>query len=188
MSKLKFFLILPFLLLLQACIVVEDAGIYWDKAILDIALEGSWKKTNKDHKKKGCYTFAVDGKSYRSVKGTKIEKGLYRTLVVGSHKFFIIKYISDGKEIEKEFYVLVKYKVLNDSLTLYRSDLKGKEDILRSYLNKNISLGDKSKGIAIKKLDEDAISTLEKLAGHTEFWKKAETYKRVKECNASHAS
>jgi hypothetical protein len=107
--------VLCFVLLLTACIDVDDYGDYWDKATIDPALEGRWAKVSEEDDSKLTnqeYLFTVKNNAYsvqsfKSGKPTEddpiypvktLELGRYKFAASGPDKGTIIRYEINGNE------------------------------------------------------------------------------------------
>lgn len=178
--KLKLALFSTFLcLLLTSCIIVEDIGTYWGSGEIDTSLQGSWSKDSSGGG--DCFSFIPDGSDYRVVENGKKEEYLSRTLDLENSKFLMLRDMNSK-------YLLIRYKVITDDLTIYMLDKTKKSDFLRNYPDSNIIFSnDFFLTATISHLNDESVSLLRAVASDEKYWSIQSERHRVKECKDSYA-
>jgi hypothetical protein len=92
------------------CIPVDDLGGYWDKGVIDPALEGHWKQLGMKFRSEDNYvSFVKSGEHYLQESNTAlfIPEGVpkvgirTRTLLLGKHKFLIYDVAQYYRDLSK---------------------------------------------------------------------------------------
>jgi hypothetical protein len=182
------------LLLLPACICVDDIGDYWKKGIMDKALGGTWKQEKQTDPE--IWAISVHAGEYRIDAlndKTKNAKGykpyLARTLKIGSYTFFMTDPASMDARPDAKASNLWRYTAAKDKLTLYALRGAPMEDFLkkayREKKNKNIEVqgqGGKPDQAYVKiwKLDEKVFRLLAQVPDNETYWAPGKEYKRVR--------
>jgi hypothetical protein len=177
------------LLIVTACIPVEDFGEYWDKGTVDKAVFGTWKRTTRkgsgdnelvmivNHKG----TYRIDSLDPKDRKQKDYQPLFAKTLKAGSYTFFMTTQ-GAGAKSERN---LVRYQVKNGRLKEYDLERKAMEKwVHRKYLwvkNLDVSCPNKClvESVKIKVLDKEVFDILAEIPNTTEFWKPIDEWRKV---------
>jgi hypothetical protein len=175
---------------LWACTSVDDFGTYWNRGVVDPALEGAWKKIGLpgvqnlgDIPGADTMVFEKTGPSYalRFVNpGASKEDNeaamAMRTLKIGKHSFFMMKAddATDG--------VLDQYEIHGDTLDVNILENGAGVDWLQAKhptaanITKNTGEG---RYVVIKTFDDEVFRILSEIADDPAFWMLQCQYKKV---------
>jgi hypothetical protein len=173
-------------LVLAACIDVDDFGTTWDKTSLDPALQGEWARIPAPGEDIGLsfpagekIRFVVKNGAYelRSyVEGEKDKKPDYpvKTLTTGPYRFLAF----GPKEGS-----IIKYTITDGVMTVYRLDFfRAWNFIQQNYPGvKNIVREDSDEApIKIKYFDDEVYKILSNIPNEEIYWYPANAYKKIK--------
>ncbi|HUA20576.1 MAG TPA: hypothetical protein VMB25_17630 [Bryobacteraceae bacterium] len=183
----KLLLVLAGMLLLVACIPVEDFGAYWGKAGVDQALAGSWKHiaASPDQTREHGYGIGDimhfverDGAYEESFNEGKapgdLPAGPYKTLVIGKYRFLAC----GGKSG-----LIERYRVNGNELTFCDAfGPKQVEFVQANFprvanLKKNPAEGSY---LVIKLFDDEVFQVLSKIPDTDDYWVCDTKYERVR--------
>lgn len=188
-----------------SCIPVEDLGEYWVKGVIDPKLEGHWRKMGVKYRSQDQYvSFEKAGTHYHFrqtdadelhwPKGVKEPATQARSLVVGRHRFLMLRYImpaapaSSQPAKQKEADVgqrmqcaLLRYAIEGGKLVSYALDEKALADAIeKGRISGRVDKNDPV-GSVISKLDDKTVRSLAALADGPENWRVMARYTRVKD-------
>tara|TARA_B100001989_G_C24542035_1_gene468223 strand:+ start:1831 stop:2451 length:621 start_codon:yes stop_codon:yes gene_type:complete len=158
----KTLILLPTLLLLSACFIIEDFGGYWEKGVIDPALEGYWGDEGKE-----CFGFIRDGSVYKKTN----EKGEVKTLQAGTSTFLMDK--------NGEMQLLYKYKISGNTLALYFPEESKRQEFFQKHSNDNLK--EKDNVFLIKVLNKETVDLLANYGAKPDFWHIEVTHTRRSE-------
>jgi hypothetical protein len=186
------------ILCISACIPVDDFGAYWEKGVVDHALQGKWEEVSSDPAKRNqIQVTEKDGsdqidsldKQEREKKDDAADS--VRSLKVGPYMYFMA--IEQQKpSIEKDGSAhtyppirgLVRYEVKEGILLQYSlNDGRMIAFLAEKYPDaKNIVVKKfmSSDSVEIKTLDDEAFKILSKIPDTKEFWKLQGEWRKIK--------
>lgn len=188
---MKKLLVLGCLLLLTACIDVDDYGEYWDKTTIDPSLTGRWAKVSEDDESKLTgeeWTFTPKNGAY-SVQdyknGKSDEDPLYpvKTLEIGKYKFVatgpesgsILRYDNDGDSIA--WLVADPDKVWE----FIQKKYPGEDGIYRDDPDPEVSAAEnRDRPLRISHFDDDVAAMLAAIPNNEIYWDADTITKKVK--------
>lgn len=132
--------------------IVENFGIYWDKGVVDPALEGNWQNSDGE-----CMQY-IKANNHYAIKNENIT---IKTLPLKNSTYMMMK--------EPKSHSLYKYTIDDNKLTLYGPNKNNKEEYLKQYSNPNIELDDYT--VTITTLDTSVIDLLGEIGNQPNFWK-----------------
>lgn len=189
------------LLVLTSCTSVEDFGAYWDKGVVDPALNGRWQKMGlpgeppNDTLGADTLLFTKGRGSYSLQMINPIDANLppdvaaqqkkdndtrlaARTLRIGRSRFFMIRdpggQAGDG--------MLERYEIKGAMLLEYQMDNAVAVDLLEAEypnarnIKKNVGEG---RYVVIETFDDEAFRVLSRIADDPEYWFLKCQYKKV---------
>ena len=170
---------------LAACIPVEDFGAYWDKGIVDHALQGTWEEVTSDPAKKGEMKITEkDGVDFfeslaEEDKKKDREEITARSLAAGSYTFLMAVDKSDiatGKDKDHPpIKGLIRYDVKDGVFRQYTlNDIPMVAFLKEKYPSaKNIEVKKfmSSDSVEVKTLDDEAFKILSDIPDTGVFWK-----------------
>jgi hypothetical protein len=177
------------LLVVTACIPVEDFGGYWDKGTVDKAVFGTWKRVAKkdsgdrelvmivNHKG----TYRIDSLDPKDRKQKDYQPLFAKTLQIGNYTFFMTTQ-GAGEKSERN---LVRYQVKKGRLMEYDLQRGAMEKLVRrKYLwvkNLDVSCPNKClvESVKIKVLDKEVVDVLAAIPDTAEFWKPIDEWRKV---------
>jgi hypothetical protein len=184
--------LLAYTFLLCACTSVEDFGAYWDKGIVDPALNGSWKKMalpgEPIETTPGAdqLVFKIAGTSLYEMYGINpldstlppgaaeqrkkdnVRPFFTRTLRVGSDTFLM----SRASESKSEG-ILERYQVKGDTLDIYYLENGRAVDLLEAkYPNAANTAKNRGEGryVVIKTFDDEVYRILSEMTRDDAYW------------------
>lgn len=187
------------ILSLASCIEVKDFGTYWDKAIADPALDGTWKKIGlpgapiDDIPGSDRMIFTREGISYSLQMTNPIDASVpediaaqarkdnefripVRVLKVGPYKFMMIKGGPGPDTFER-------YEIKGNVLSQYTVDADlVLEDIARKHPTaKNIGKNtDEGTYLVVQTFDDEVYQILSEIPATSRYWSVICQYKRSK--------
>lgn len=187
------------ILALSSCTPVENLGAYWDKAFLDPALEGTWKKLGLPGRDPNSipgadeWRFTKEGGSYSAQAINPIDQTAApdvikqrradnerrlsaRTLRIGQHLFLVLR------NPEGEEGAIVRYEVQRGMLLEYWMDNGATVDFLEAKhptarnIRKNVGEG---RFAVIHTFDDEVFRILSEIADKPSYWILNCQYKKV---------
>jgi hypothetical protein len=186
---------------MSACVTVEDFGTYWNLGFADPALEGTWKNIGWSGESKPeplatvRFTRAGDGYALQAIKaidpawsperlalerahGERLLPGSARSLKVGDATFLML----GGPGATGQ--MMVRYEMRGDMLSEYWIEHVRASEFLRQQHppTKNITsnAGGLSDIISIRVFDDDVFQVLSELAAKPELWRLEGRYQKVR--------
>jgi hypothetical protein len=195
----KHFLPVLAFLLLSSCTPVDDFAAYWDKGVVDPALEGRWKKIGIPGQDLDStpgadqLLFVKDGPSYSwqminpldstlpadvAAQRKKDNDGRWalRTLKIGNHLFFAIR----GSE--KPDGMMIRYETKGDLLLEYVMENGGAVGFLEAKhpTAKNIGRNTgEGRYVVIKTFDDEVFQILSEISDDAAFWELECRYQKL---------
>ncbi|MDX2028845.1 MAG: hypothetical protein SFW62_09460 [Alphaproteobacteria bacterium] len=175
------------ILLLAACIDVDDFGAYWAKASLDPALRGDWLTVKNEKgddapqkwrfiEKQGAYKaqpYSMDGQKENG------EEYPVKTFTVGPYKFFM------RGQTDKLGGYLLRYQITDGKLVVYMLNDSAMEKFMnKNYPNRrNIYMGESwgKPELKIKKFDGDVYKILAAIPDDETYWHGEVKLARIKQ-------
>ena len=185
-----------------SCTPVEDFGSYWDKGVVDLALEGSWKKVGRSGQNPNdipgpdLLRFTRNGTSYSlqginpidptftpdviaQIKADNEQRLGARTLRIGKSLFLMER---DPSGIAKNDSMLVRYEVKRGTLREYWINNGDAVDFLEAKhpsaknIKRNVGEGEY---VVIKTFDDEVFRVLSEIADNSAYWFLNCEYKKV---------
>jgi hypothetical protein len=182
------------LLLLSSCTDVSDFGAYWDKGVVDPALEGTWQKIGVPGVKldatpgpdqlvfvKGALSYSLqainpidtalsDDVAAQRKKDNEFRL-VVRTLTIGKHSFFMER----GQPAPDGTWqgILVRYEIEGDILREYFVDNGAAVDLMETKHPTARNIGrNRGEGryVVIQTFDDEVFQILSEISDDTAYW------------------
>jgi len=187
---MKNFLICLSLLLLTACIPVDDFGGYWEKGFGDSKMAGKWRKYSGTDKAEVLVTakhgwVQIDSLDPKERKAKDYAPVRVRSLQAGRY-YFLMARTKDGRK--KESLNLVRYAINKKGDTLVEYNLSDNQmnAFLKKHYSKAKNIGMKAcKGaclfspLKIGTLDAETVKILANIPDKRQYWQKSDTWRKV---------
>lgn len=154
--RIQFFLFLAVFCLI-GCINVNDFGKYWDKGVVDPALEGYWLSEHGE-----CSHYVKKDDHYEITQDGSIVK----TLSMDGATFLMIK--------SRDEQFIYKYTANKDTFTLYNPQRAIEKEFKKQYDNPNIMIDRHT--VTIDKLDGDVVNILQDISQKPNYWETATVF------------
>lgn len=156
------------------CIVVRDAGPYWDAAQIDAALEGRWNEAEVQPGRKAdwvLFTRDADRKALVMLSDDDDEPLYARSIKIAGKTFMLMRKDGGGE------FMMHRYAVDGDTLTMLNPNVDKLEDFEgwnpvpeQAYVEDNVAI--------IEQLNDDTMALLEKLAADETYWQAGAVFRR----------
>lgn len=171
---LKSFACVVAALFVAGCIVVKDAGPYWDTAQIDEALEGRWNEAEVQPGRKAdwvMFTRDTDRNALVMLSDDDDEPLYARSIEIAGKTFMLMR-----KDGEDEL-MMHRYAVDGGTLTMLNPNNEKLEDFEgwnpvpeQAYVEDNVAI--------IEQLNDDTMALLEKLAADPAYWQTGAVFRR----------
>jgi hypothetical protein len=184
-------LILCGLLLLTACIDVDDYGDYWSKTMIDPSLQGRWAKVSEENETKltgqeWTFTLKDDAYSVQSFKDGKKadEDPLYpvKSMQIGNYTF-----LASGPERG----TIVRYNIVGDTATIYVANPSLAWDFIAKQFPDQLGIyrddpdpadsaeDNRDRPLRVKEFDDDVAKVLAAIPNNGTYWEIDTELKKV---------
>jgi hypothetical protein len=175
---------------LSACIHVEDLDDAWDVAMMDSALEGSWRKIGAEpaatHAMPGpeILTFRKAGLQYEvpfTEPGKKAENYAVRTIEAGNAGLLIVKFEGPGGQPPPPDFPqgwVIRYDVTGDVFRYYFPNGRRIGPLIATYSATSSIRLDDFGALIIKKFDENVRRLMMDVAKDPSYWKRTGEYRK----------
>lgn len=166
-------------LFLSSCIWVDDFGEYWDKGIVDPALEGRWALDDGRvplEKQESSFRFTKRDKEYRfEAIGKKVTDDstiTVRSIHGKNYHFMMSRKEQDGQPNAQG---LVRYAVKKDALLIYEPHTAYVMEWVKEKHPNSTVLKESGSGhtgfVSLPKMNEEALKLLDKVPDDEKYWK-----------------
>jgi len=144
---------------LIGCINVNDFGVYWNKGVVDPALEGYWLSEHGE-----CNHYVKHDDHYEITQDGSIVK----TLPMDGATFLMIK--------SRDEQFIYKYTANQDTFTLYNPQRTIEKEFKQQYDTANIIIDRHT--VTIDQLDGDVVKILEDISQKPNYWETATVFEK----------
>jgi hypothetical protein len=166
------------MLVTVSCIRVDDFGKYWDRGVVDPALEGTWKNIRlpASDLKPEALRFTRTGTSYSMYADSDTPVGNARTLLVGKRRLLMDR----SRERNDDNY-LWSYEIRGRTMSEYWFQGDAVLEFLRTRHPgaKNIHQGRDVELVEIGTFDDEVFRILSEVADNPTYWTLVRTYEKA---------